>query len=176
MVLPDRFETERLCAERVELGHRDDLRRMDGNPELMARLGGVRPASVTDEYLENSIRHWSEFGFGVWILRDRQTGRLAGRALLRHVPIDGMDEIEVGYGLFPEFWGRGLATEIAAAIVRMAFDDLGLPSVIALTVPDHVKSQRVMTKVGMTYERHVMHAGLQHVLYRARRETATPQA
>ena len=75
-----------------------------------------------------------------------------------------------------EFWGRGLATEIAAAIVRMAFDDLGLPSVIALTVPDHVKSQRVMTKVGMTYERHVMHAGLQHVLYRARRETATPQA
>jgi len=169
MALPDVFETDRLRAERIRQSHREDLGRMDTDPGMMARLGGVRPASITDDYLESSLRHWGEYGYGVWIMRDRESGRLAGRALLRHVLIDGIDEVEVGYGFFPEFWGRGLATEIAARLVGMAFDDLGLSSVIALTLPDHTKSQRVMNKVGLSYERHVMHAGLQHVLYRVRR-------
>jgi len=172
MALPDVFETKRLRAERVRASHRDDLGRMDTDPGMMARLGGVRPASITDDYLDSSLRHWDEYGYGVWILRDRQDGRLAGRALLRHVLLEGTDEVEVGYGFFPEFWGRGLATEIAARLVGMAFDDLGLSSVIALTLPDHAKSQRVMTKVGLSYERHVVHAGLQHVLYRVRRSSA----
>jgi len=176
MVPSETFETARLRAERIRPEHRDDLCLMDTDPDLMAKLGGVRPASVTDDYLESSLRHWQEYGHGVWILRDRHTGRLAGRALLRHVPIEGVDEVEVGYGLFPEFWGRGLATEIAQRIVRLAFDDLQLPSVIALTLPDHVTSQRVMTKAGFTYERDVTHAGLPHVLYRARRPGTQPAA
>ena len=168
MLLPDSFETARLRAERIRADHRDDLGRMDRDPQFMAKLGGVRSASATDEYLESSLQHWSEYGYGVWMLRDRHDGRLAGRALLRHVLIEGVDEVEVGYGLLAEFWGRGLGTEIATTLVRMAFDDLGLPSVIALTLPDHVRSQRVMTKAGLSYDRDVVHADLPHVLFRAR--------
>ncbi len=169
MALPDLFETDRLRAERLTETDRADVGRMDTDPEFVARIGGVRTASVTDAYVETNLRHWTEYGFGVWILRDRMTGDLAGRALLRHVTVEGVDEVEIGYGLFPAFWGRGLATEIATALVRMAFEDLGLSSVIALTTPGHVRSLRVMTKAGLAYERDVTHADVPHVVFRATR-------
>ena len=169
MSFPDSFSTARLRAERVTDEHLDDLCQMDADPEFMALLGGVRGGAETTAYLVANLRHWTEYGFGLWILRDRHSHRLAGRAVLRHVFIDEVDDVEVGYGILPELWGHGLATEIAAECVRRGFEDLGLESVVALTLPEHVRSQRVLGKVGLAYERDVMHGGLRHALFRTRR-------
>jgi RimJ/RimL family protein N-acetyltransferase len=80
--------------------------------------------------------------------------------------VGGVDEVEVGYGLMPEYWGRGLATEIARACVRIGFDQLGLRSLVAITRPVNVASQRVMLKAGLAYERDIVHAGVPHMLFR----------
>ena len=88
--------------------------------------------------------------------------------MLRHLDVEGIDEVEVGYGFLPEAWGRGLATEVARACVRIGRDRLGLGSVVAVTRPDHAASQRVMSKAGLVYERDIVHAGLPHVLFRTR--------
>jgi len=93
---------------------------------------------------------------------------VAGRALLRHLRIENGDEIEVGYSLHPAFWGRGLAAEAAAACLEHAWGTLGLASVVALTLPENQRSQRVMAKIGMVFEREVVHADLRHVLFRVR--------
>ena len=69
---------------------------------------------------------------------------------LRHVTIGGREEVEVGYGLRAEFWGQGLATELASASVRVAFEILGLPELVSFTLPTNRASRRVMEKVGMS--------------------------
>ena len=89
----------------------------------------------------------------------RATPTMIGRAILRHLDVEGVDEVEVGYGFMPEYWGRGLATEIARACVRIGFDQLGLRSLVAITTPPNLASQRVMTKAGLVYERDIVHAG-----------------
>jgi RimJ/RimL family protein N-acetyltransferase len=94
--------------------------------------------------------------------------RFVGRGGLRRVVIDGKEEVEVGYGLVPEFWGRGLATELAVASVRAGFDVLKLPDIVSFTLPTNNKSRRVMEKVGFQYEKDVVWADLPHVLYRLR--------
>jgi ribosomal-protein-alanine N-acetyltransferase len=86
---------------------------------------------------------------------------------VRHLLLDGVDEVEIGYGFQPAYWGRGLATEIAAACVRYGFDMLDLPSVVGVTVPHNTRSRRVLEKVGMAYERDVLLGEVPHVLYRA---------
>jgi RimJ/RimL family protein N-acetyltransferase len=58
-------------------------------------------------------------------------------------------EIEVGYRLAPNAWGRGYATEGARAVVRYGFADLGLDRIIGLTHPDNAASQRVLQKAGL---------------------------
>lgn len=162
----EQFHTERLLANRLSAEHLPLLRLMDSDPRVMKWLGGVRDAAGLDAYLERNLSHWQRFGYGVWVLRSIDSGGFAGRAVLRHVDIDGADEVEVGYGFLPEYWGRGLATEITAACLRLAREDLGLDSVVALTALDNSASRRVLEKSGLHFERVVQHATGPQTLYR----------
>ena len=167
MTFPESFATARLRAEQLVPEHIAAVIDMDRNPEYRALLGGVRDAAQTTAYLERNLKHWSDYGFGLWILREAEGNRIAGRAVLRHLLVEGVDEVEVGYGFYPEFWGRGLAPEIATACLEFARDALHLSSVVAITLPTNLRSQRVMTKVGLVYEREIDHEGIRHVLFRS---------
>ena len=63
---------------------------------------------------------------------------------------------------------NGLATEIAQACVRIGLEQLGFRSLVAITTPPNLASQRVMQKAGLAYERNIVHAGIPHVLFRIR--------
>ena len=67
--------------------------------------------------------------------------------------VDGAEEIEIGYRLHPDAWGRGFATEAAQAVRDHAFRDLGLERVISIIHPDNHASERVARKNGMTREK-----------------------
>src|SRR6478752_7474259 len=92
----ERFSTARLLAERLTPSHLPDLHRMDQNAQFMAHLGGVRDEAGTQAYFEMNMAHWEKHGFGLWMLRDRQGGLVIGRAVLRHLDVDGTDEVETG--------------------------------------------------------------------------------
>ena len=139
---------------------------MDEDEGFMALLGGVRDKAGTVTYLEMNVKHWADHGFGMWMLRDAATRAVIGRAILRHLDVEGVDEVEVGYGFMPEYWGRGLATEIARILVRWGLEQLGLATLVAITTPANLASQRVMTKAGLAFERGIVHAGVPHVLFR----------
>lgn len=162
----DAFATPRLRAERLTASHWPDLRRMDQNQPFMASLGGVRDEAGTEAYMERNLAHWAAHGFGLWMLRDPATAALIGRAVLRHLEVEGVDEVEVGYGFLPEFWGHGLATEVARACVRLGLDRLGLRSVVAVTLPTNAASQRVMLKAGLVYQREIALTGVRQLLFR----------
>jgi RimJ/RimL family protein N-acetyltransferase len=162
----DRLETERLTAERLREKHFDYQRALDTDPEVMATLGGVRSENESWEQLRSGLAHWERNGFGPWVFSDRETGERVGGAALRRVSIEGNEEVEVGYRVVAEWWGRGIATEMATALVGVARERLGLRDVVAFTLPDNLASRRVMEKAGFTYERPIEWAALPHVLYR----------
>jgi ribosomal-protein-alanine N-acetyltransferase len=170
--VPERFCTSRLAAKRLRPDYAGLLHVMHDDARVMATLGGVRTPAKTDAWLAANLDHWERYGFGIWILRDR-AGTFAGRAGLRRVAVAGNEETEIAYALMPEFWGRGLATEIARALLAIGFARLDLVSVVAFTLPDNRASRRVMEKLGLTFERAFAYHGLPHVLYRMTRETRT---
>jgi RimJ/RimL family protein N-acetyltransferase len=92
---------------------------------------------------------------------------MAGRCVLRHLDIEGTDELELGYGFHPKYWGRGLATEIALELLQLGRVRLGRPSIVAITLPENIGSQRVLTKTGLVFERDIDHDGVPHRLYRS---------
>jgi RimJ/RimL family protein N-acetyltransferase len=165
-VAPATFVLRRLFAERLTVAHLPFLRRMDNNAQMMASLGGVRSDPETKAYLERNLAHWDQHGFGIWILRDPTSGRVLGRAGLRHLQLEAVEEVELAYALLPEYWGRGLATDAARACVTIGREWLGLPSVVALTTADNLASQRVLLKASLAPEREVTHGGLAHILFR----------
>ncbi len=144
----------------------DDVRRLQLDTDYMRYMGGPRSEAEVADHFDRNVAHWEEHGFGMWILRDRATGTLAGLAGLRHGEFEGAHETELGYGLVPELWGRGLATEAAAACVQLAENHLRPSSIVACASPENAASIRVMQKTGFTFDRDVMTPGGRGVLYR----------
>jgi [ribosomal protein S5]-alanine N-acetyltransferase len=165
----DRVETARLICERLRLDHGPELSILLGDPRVARTLfpSGAPPSEIeVISGLHSKVDHWDRHGFGQWFLRDRMSGAMVGRGGMQHTFVAGCHEVEVGWAIVPERWGEGLATELALASVEVAFHNLGLPEIVAFTLPDNFASRRVMEKAGFTYEREIVHERLDHVLYR----------
>ena len=70
-----------------------------------------------------------QYGFGVWLLVNRNTGELLGHCGLRK--IDETGEIEIMYLLDPEYWGNGYASEAAKASIQYAKEMMNVKRIIA---------------------------------------------
>ena len=168
----ERLETERLILERLRLEHGDEQLRLLLDPRVSATLWQrTEPLTEADvlDGLAAKVDHWNRHGFGMWLLRDRESGEMVGRGGLQYTYTAGLNDVEAGWAIVPERWGEGLATELAQACVEVAFEPLHLLEIVAFTLPDNVASRRVMEKAGFTYQGDIVHAGLPHVLYRRRR-------
>ncbi|MEP6590662.1 MAG: GNAT family N-acetyltransferase [Gemmatimonadota bacterium] len=162
----DQFETARLRGHRLLASHFDEVRRLQTDPDVMAHLGGVRSEQQTTAYFERNLRHWDEFGYGVYLLSARDSEEVLGLGCLRGLTFEGVAEIEIGYLFFPQYWRKGLAVEVARACLALGFEALGAASLVAVTHPDNVGSRRVMEKVGMHFDRAATLDGQPVVLYR----------
>ena len=163
------FQTARLTAGRLRDAHLAELCLISQNPRVMATLsagGGILSTEQTEDRLKKELLHWERHGFGLWVFHEKSENRFVGRSGLRHVYVAGQNEVELSYALVPKFWGQGLATEMAAAIVEIGFEQLGLKDIVSFTLPSNRASQRVMEKAGFEYVRDIIHADLPHVLFR----------
>jgi len=166
VAFPATFSTARLRAERLRPEHFDAIRAMESDAQYMALLGGIRTESQTREYLTRNLKHWDQYNHGLWMLRDLE-GEIAGRCVLRHLDVEGTDEVELGYGLHTRYWGRGLATEVAKELLRLGRTKLARQTLVAVTRPENLGSQRVLVKTGLAVEREIKYDGVPHLLFRS---------
>jgi RimJ/RimL family protein N-acetyltransferase len=89
---------------------------------------------------------WPEVG-GIWVVEWRHEPGLLGWCGL--FPLDGADEIEIGYRYVRAAWGQGVATEAARAVLAHGFHELRLPRIVGVTDPANHASKRVLAKLGM---------------------------
>jgi RimJ/RimL family protein N-acetyltransferase len=162
----DCFSTPRLSAEKLHEGHLADLVALHLDHDVSRYLGGVRSPEVTKTYLSANMAHWDRHGFGLWALRTH-AGEFAGRAGLRHVVVEGVEDVEIAYAFRRALWGQGLASEIGTALVAIGLSQLELPSLVGLVSPENRASRRVLEKSGFAVERNAIWRGEEVVLYRS---------
>ncbi|GGI18921.1 acetyltransferase [Bradyrhizobium guangdongense] len=164
----DHFSTDRLTAERLHESHLADLVALHLDPEVSRFLGGVRSAETTKAYVATNMTHWDQHGYGLWALRTKDRA-FAGRAGIRRILVDGVDETEIAYAFKRDLWGRGLASEIAVALTEIGLSRLDLSSLIGLVFVEHGASRRVLEKSNYLLEKTTIHHGEDVVIYRIQR-------
>jgi RimJ/RimL family protein N-acetyltransferase len=132
----------------------DDLFALDSIPEVMRYIGDgsvVADRAASEAAIPLILRRYAEHpGTGSWRASRRDDGRFVGWVSLKHA--GASPDIEIGYRLMPHAWGQGIATELATAMVRRGFAEVGLDRIIGVTHPDNLASQRVLLKIGMRDE------------------------
>ncbi len=153
------IETDRLTLRRFELSDLDEFASIMANAEVMHfSRSGPWTREQTEQFLKQCQIDYSEarWGYGRLAVVQKSDNRMIGFAgLARFDEIDGCPEVEIGYRLHPDYWGRGFATEAAAASRDHGFRDLGMTRLISLIEPENAASVRVAEKIGMTCEKEI---------------------
>jgi ribosomal-protein-alanine N-acetyltransferase len=156
-----------LEIRRVTPDDADALLQILGDPEVARWLrpagqSGPFTRSECEEMIVKKVAHWTAHGFGMSL--GFSDGRCVGRAVAQHNLVGGLSEVEIGWAVARDSWGRGLATELG----RHALADAtaaGFARIVAFARPDNLASRRVMEKLGLIYERDFTHNGRAQVLY-----------
>jgi RimJ/RimL family protein N-acetyltransferase len=167
---PERLATARLVLARPEPGDLAELRALIGDPrvpewQFPRRFRG--PADA-ERMHARALAHWDEYGFGPWLARACD-GALVGRVGLARASFEGRSCVEALWFVGPDHWGRGYATEGAAAALACGFASLGLHKVLAWTMTTNAPSQAVLRRLGFRELGPFEHVGLPHLAYALRR-------
>lgn len=148
-----RLETRRLVLRRWREEDVVPMTAVTGDPEVMRwiRDGSLLDAKQTRSRIRTWELEWDTHGFGLFAVELKSTGQLAGFAGLSvpHFLPELLPAVEIGWRLGREHWGRGLASEAAAAVVQFGFDSRGLERIVSIIQVGNSASERVAIKLGM---------------------------
>jgi RimJ/RimL family protein N-acetyltransferase len=154
---------------------------LNADPQVMEHMPSLLDRAASDASAASIREHFAQHGFGLWAV---EAPDVAGFIGFVGLAVPGFEAhftpcVEIGWRLAQAHWGRGYATEAAAAAADFAFDRAGLAEIVSFTVPANRRSRAVMERLGMTHDAAEdfdhprlpeAHPLRRHVLYRLRRE------
>ncbi|HIE6628002.1 GNAT family N-acetyltransferase [Bacillus luti] len=165
------FHTDRLQFRKYTMDDLQFYASLWGNEKVMRYIGNG--ALKTYMQCKKSLEEWVipsyKSGLGLFVLIEKETGIRIGHAGLVKQNIDGKEEIEIGYWLLPQYWGKGYAKEAAAAFRDYGFQALRINRLISLINPNHPASIFVARKTGLSYEKTTSFHGMDVLVYSIKR-------
>lgn len=161
------IETERLRLRPVTGDDLEPLAALGADREVMRYIGSGKPQS------RREATHWLDHlvaegvdgpagppGLPGWrAVTVKPAGDWIGLAALKclagqHAEAIGIESaVELGYRLARRSWGQGYATELSRALVRIGFEQVGLPLLVAIADARNVASNRVLEKAGLIFRK-----------------------
>jgi RimJ/RimL family protein N-acetyltransferase len=185
MSLPRELRTSRLLLRWWRPDDREAFARLNADPLVVEFLPKALTRDESDTIADRIEAHFAQHGFGLWAVEIPGVALFAGfiglsipRFKFHFTPC-----IEIGWRLAAETWNCGYATEGALAALDFAFTHLKADEIVSFTVPNNLRSRRVMEKLGMThdpaedFDHPVLPEGhplRRHVLYRIRCSVEIP--
>ena len=161
------LQTERLLLRGWRDEDHEAFVRILAEPLVAQGMGaadGLTPGE-TWRHMAQMAGHWELKGFGNWVLEELDTEQIVGRAGL-YCPA-GWPDLEVGWLVAREHWGKGYAPEAGRASARWAHEELRKDHIISVIDPSNDRSIRVAEKLGETLEGHFDGLGFDLLVYGA---------
>jgi RimJ/RimL family protein N-acetyltransferase len=145
------IETSRLILRRWRASDLIPYAAMMADPEVTYWLGGGQGAAEAEAHIARMESGFEAGGFGIWAVECKADGAFVGSAGLADVreDIPFAPAVEVGWRLARRAWGRGFASEAAAAALADGFSRVGLNEIVSFTAVSNRRSRAVMERLGM---------------------------
>ena len=159
------LETERLVIRESTVDDVDEFYRIyagEGITDYTEPL--YKDPEDEKRYMEKYIREiYGFYGFGVWSLVLKETGKVIGRAGI--TIRDGHDAPEIGYVVEKDYQRKGLAFEACEGIIQYFFENYNFEKIQALTVRENKAGIGLLKKLGFKYECDVTESGTRYEKY-----------
>jgi RimJ/RimL family protein N-acetyltransferase len=163
------IETERLYFRELEPTDDEGMFELDSNPEVHTYLGN-NPVTTIEESraaIDFIREQYRTNGIGRWAALLKETGEFIGWAGLKlERNVNGHDShYDLGYRFIQKHWGKGYASEAAAAFVDYGFNVMKLEKINATADPSNAASRKILEKAGLKFIETFDHEGEEEVWY-----------
>jgi len=129
-------------------------------PKWINNIGDRNVYSIAEaeEYIETRmLPQFRELGFGNYFIKLKATGELIGCIGIYNRPV--LKGYDLGFALLPRFEKQGYALEASTCLIRAARNIFRLTTLSAITIPSNLDSQRLLEKLGFTFDKYTKVAG-----------------
>ena len=148
------LSTERLHIRSLTLNDAPDLYTLMTDKDWIQNIGdrGVYSISDAEDYIRDRFfKSYQESNLGFYALILKTTQSFIGIAGL--IDRDGLDFVDIGYGILPQYRGLGYAFEATKAIYDYGRINLELEKIIAIVDSDNQSSINILKKLGLDFEK-----------------------
>jgi ribosomal-protein-alanine N-acetyltransferase len=159
------FETERLIVRHFTEDDGNAFFALNGDEEIVRYIRAPKSREECDAFLLQTIAGYESKPLeGRWAAVDKISGDVIGS--FAFIPIEQTDNMQVGYALLKNHWGKGFATELTAGGLHFVFSKTGLNEVYGITETENIPSQKVLLKAGFEFDAAYMANAKQLFRYR----------
>ena len=160
------LETSRLKLRYLTIRDKEALVPILSDAEVMRySLIGVHDRRQIRQFIEQRLLSYLEYGFGLYAVVYKPNQELIGYCGFFIQSIEQQKEVEIGYRLAKKYWGQGLGTEAAKAVLEYGQQRFNFQRFVCLIDPENVRSIRVAQKLGMKLEKELIYHGLDVQMY-----------
>ena len=154
------LETERIILRKFTIRDGEFIFRLLNSPGWLRNIGTRNISSkadaekyITEKLMPPYLSSW----FGFYVIELKQTGESAGMCGL--VKREGLEDVDIGFALLPEYEGKGYAFESALAVLDYAKNELKMSRLAAVTIAENNGSIKLLEKLGLRFEKKIILPG-----------------
>jgi [ribosomal protein S5]-alanine N-acetyltransferase len=159
------LQTPRLLLRKFTMQDAEALEPLLGDPVVMEFYPAPLDRPGVEGWIARNLGRYERDGHGLWAMVLRDSNQVIGDCGCAIQEVEGKNEVEVGYHVRRDLWGRGYATEAARACMEYGFNKLGAERVISMIRPPNIPSRRVAEKNGMVCEKIILWRDYEHCIY-----------
>ena len=146
------FETEKLVVRPYTMEDFDNFFRLNGDEDVMRFIRPAQTKKQSKEFLQKIIAAYAERpGMGRWGMFLKKKNEFVGSFAI--IPVENTNQLQLGYALVKESWGKGYATESVKEGLLYAFEHLKISEIGGIIYPENIPSQKVLLKNGFVFDR-----------------------
>lgn len=148
------FETERLILKPTDLEDVDLIFELMNSPKWLEYIGdrNIKTKEDARQYiLDKHLPNFENNGYGSYTVILKENGNKVGSSGL--FQRDVLEVVDIGFAFLPEYEKKGYGYESSNKILEVAKTEFGLNKVSAITLPNNIASQKLIEKLGLTYQK-----------------------
>ena len=152
-ILPTTFSSDRLCIEPISIAYLPDFHEYSLKPELYKYLefDPFTTLEQSKKYLQKLLARSNSSLCQYWFIRLPEEDKVVGSIGLHSLNVN-RKSVEIGYGISPDYWGRGIFTSAANILIDHCFLSLRLRRISAVTHSENLGSIKGLSKLGFNQE------------------------
>jgi len=153
----EHYETERLILKPASVDDAGFFLELYNMPKFIKHIGdrNIRTEEDARNYIKNRfLPQLERRGFGNYVVSLKENGIKIGAVGI--FEREGLDIVDIGFSFFEKYEGKGYAYESAQKLRKVVKQKFGIEKLSAITTRDNLSSQKLIRKLGLTFQKYIM--------------------